>query len=235
MAKVVLPRITSGYLSADTMNDIIALIETAFDNTLSRDGDTPNQMTADVDMNGKRIMNLPTAVNDSDPITFAQLRENASGYVNQGRESYTAVGGEGLVTLTTVQYQVGVGNLAVYVNGVRKFAGTDFTETSSTSVTFSPALVAGQKVEFVVNEYLATIDVSGPTSVSWSILTNIPAFGTRWPTWDEVSGKPATFTATAHVHSANDITSGYLADAQREVYVQAVQPTAQRVGALWFW
>lgn len=235
MAKVTLPRLASGYLSADTINSILGLIEAAFDNTVSRDGDLPNQLTADLDMNGKRIMNLPTAVNDSDPITFAQLRENASGYINQDRESYTATGGEGLVTLTTIQYVVGTGNLAVYVNGVRKFAGSDYTETSSTSVTFSPALTAGQKVEFIINEYLATVDVSGPTSVAWSILTNIPAFASRWPDWTEVTGKPTTFTPSAHNHSANEITSGYLADAQREVYVQAAQPTAQRVGALWFW
>lgn len=235
MAKVTLPRISSGYLSADTINDVLALIEAAFDNTLSRDGDTPNQMTADLDLNGKRLMNLPTPVSDNEPITFAQLRENASGYVNQDRESYTAAGGEGLVTLTTIEYQVGVGNLAVYVDGIRKFAGTDFTETSNSSVTFSPVLVAGQQVEFVVNEFLATIDLTNPVSVAWGTLTNIPAFASRWPDWSEVTGKPATFTASAHVHSANDITSGYLADAQREVYVQAAQPTAQRVGALWFW
>lgn len=235
MAKVTLPRISSGYLSTDTLNDILALIETAFDNTLSRDGDTPNQMTADLDLNGQRLMNLPTAISDNEPITFAQLRENASGYVNQDRESYTAVGGEGLVTLTTIQYQPGVGNMAVYVNGVRKFAGTDFTETSSTSVTFSPTLSAGQKVEFVVNEFLATIDVTNPVSVSWNILTNVPSFASRWPDWTEVTGKPTTFAPSAHNQDASTITTGRLADARRGVFVQAATPTASAVGDLWFW
>lgn len=32
-------------------------IETAFDNTLSRDGSTPNQMEADLDMNSNNILN----------------------------------------------------------------------------------------------------------------------------------------------------------------------------------
>lgn len=34
-----------------------ALIETALENTLSRDGSTPNQMTSDLDMNGKAVLN----------------------------------------------------------------------------------------------------------------------------------------------------------------------------------
>lgn len=34
-----------------------ALIETALDNTLSRDGSTPNQMTSDLDMNGNAVLN----------------------------------------------------------------------------------------------------------------------------------------------------------------------------------
>lgn len=57
MAKLVLNDITSGYASVDTLNSNFTAIETALENTLSRDGTTPNSMSADLDMNGHRILN----------------------------------------------------------------------------------------------------------------------------------------------------------------------------------
>lgn len=41
-----------------TINDNYDKIEEAFENTLSRDGSTPNQMNADIDMNGNSILNV---------------------------------------------------------------------------------------------------------------------------------------------------------------------------------
>ncbi|MFN5251279.1 MAG: carbohydrate-binding protein, partial [Bacteroidota bacterium] len=49
--------ITSGYGTVDALNANFNAIEAAFDNTLSRDGDTPNQMSANLDMNGFSILN----------------------------------------------------------------------------------------------------------------------------------------------------------------------------------
>jgi hypothetical protein len=57
MPKVPLSSITSGYGTVDALNANFNAIEAAFDNTLSRDGDTPNQMTANLDMNGFSILN----------------------------------------------------------------------------------------------------------------------------------------------------------------------------------
>ena len=48
-------------------------IETAFDNTLSRDGTSPNNMGANFDMNSHRIINLPDSSTDSEPVTQRQL------------------------------------------------------------------------------------------------------------------------------------------------------------------
>jgi len=52
-----------------------ALIETAMENTLSRDGTSPNQMGANLDMNSNRIINLPDAVDDSEPLTLGQIQD----------------------------------------------------------------------------------------------------------------------------------------------------------------
>lgn len=44
--------------SAPTINANNSRIETAFENTLSRDGSSPNQMEADLDMNGHDVLNI---------------------------------------------------------------------------------------------------------------------------------------------------------------------------------
>lgn len=51
-----------------TINDNSATIETAFDNTLSRDGTSPNQMGANLDMNSHKILNLPTPTSNFEPL-----------------------------------------------------------------------------------------------------------------------------------------------------------------------
>lgn len=48
----------------------------AVENTVSRDGTTPNHMNADFDMNGNRIINLPDATTDQEPVTYSQLLDN---------------------------------------------------------------------------------------------------------------------------------------------------------------
>lgn len=60
MAKITLNDITSGHASTTALNDNFAAVETAFDNTLSRDGSSPNQMLADLDMNSRNILNVST-------------------------------------------------------------------------------------------------------------------------------------------------------------------------------
>ena len=52
--------ITSGFASSTTLNSNFDAIETAFQNTVSRDGSTPNTMSADFDMNSNDILNVGT-------------------------------------------------------------------------------------------------------------------------------------------------------------------------------
>lgn len=49
-----------------------ALIETAIDNSISRDGTQPNNMNANLDMNSNKIINLPDALTDQEPVTYSQ-------------------------------------------------------------------------------------------------------------------------------------------------------------------
>jgi len=50
-------------------------IETALENTLSRDGTAPNQMGANFDMNSNRILNLPKPVNNDEPLRLQDLSD----------------------------------------------------------------------------------------------------------------------------------------------------------------
>lgn len=67
--------VTSGFGTASVINSNNAAIETAFDNTLSRDGSTPNQMEASIDMNSNKVLNLPNATSNSEPATYGQLQD----------------------------------------------------------------------------------------------------------------------------------------------------------------
>lgn len=72
------------------LNSNLNAISTAIENTLSRDGTSPNTMAANLDMNNYRILNLPAAVNDSEPVTKAQLNAAILGTYNPGREILSA-------------------------------------------------------------------------------------------------------------------------------------------------
>lgn len=49
--------------------------EIALENTLSRDGTSPNQMLSNLDMNNYRVLNLPNAINDQEPTTYGQFTD----------------------------------------------------------------------------------------------------------------------------------------------------------------
>lgn len=60
MAKLVLNDITNIDTSVNALNTNFARIETALDNTVSRDGSSPNQLEADLDLNSQDIINVGT-------------------------------------------------------------------------------------------------------------------------------------------------------------------------------
>jgi hypothetical protein len=75
-----LPKLTlndpSNLTSSSAASTIAAnnrAIEAALENTLSRNGATPNDMDADLDMDSNRILNLPAAVGDTEPVRKLEL------------------------------------------------------------------------------------------------------------------------------------------------------------------
>ncbi|MFQ6428700.1 hypothetical protein, partial [Streptococcus pneumoniae] len=62
MTKVVpltpLTSLTNESSAVNAINNNSDAIETAFRNTLSRDGSTPNEMNADIDLNSNNLLNV---------------------------------------------------------------------------------------------------------------------------------------------------------------------------------
>lgn len=56
-----------------TINNNSVAIVAAMENTLSLDGTSPNQMQANLDMNGNRILNLPLPLTSQEPARLADL------------------------------------------------------------------------------------------------------------------------------------------------------------------
>ena len=72
--KVTLTDLTGIGSSAITaINNNNAALESAIENTISRDGTSPNAMEANLDMNSNRILNLPDPIDDQEPITKGYL------------------------------------------------------------------------------------------------------------------------------------------------------------------
>jgi hypothetical protein len=76
MSKVTLSNVgslvdtTSAQATINANNDIIA---SAFDNTLSRDGTSPNQMSGPIDMNTNRVLNLPQPLSLLEPVRLTDV------------------------------------------------------------------------------------------------------------------------------------------------------------------
>jgi hypothetical protein len=75
-----------------TINANSDLIETALENTLSRDGTSPNAMEASLDMNNNRILNLPAPVADQEPLRLVdgQALVDAAELAQDGAEAALA-------------------------------------------------------------------------------------------------------------------------------------------------
>ena len=91
-----LTTLTNETSAVATMNANNALIETAIENTLSRDGTTPNTMSADIDLNGNDLLNIGT-YSFSGTATLSDTLGYAEEWANKAENSLvsTSAGGDG--------------------------------------------------------------------------------------------------------------------------------------------
>ena len=128
-------------------------LEAALANTLSRDGSSPNFMLANLDMNNRRILNLPTAVSNSEPVTLAQAAsiagvENPLTTESVGAALYPETEAETTAAVTIVSYQYPPGD-------VRRYGAAGDATTNDTAA-FAAALSANKHVTVPAGNYLVS-------------------------------------------------------------------------------
>lgn len=164
MAKLTLNTIGSRYGSIDALNANFDAIETALENTLSRDGTLPNNMDANLDMDSNRIINMADAINNADAVTLRQVNgiiaAASTGIIASLRENFVATSGQTVFNISSFTYNPGSNNLAVYLDGVRQYPGTSYTETDNNTITFSAGLHAGALVMLISNESVDTANLN---------------------------------------------------------------------------
>jgi hypothetical protein len=82
MAKLTLPRITSltnQESAVQALNEWADALEEALELTFSRNGQSPNTLNANLDMNSNRILNLAAPVDDNDPVRLVDVAEGIKG------------------------------------------------------------------------------------------------------------------------------------------------------------
>jgi hypothetical protein len=167
-------------------------IETAFDNTLSRDGSSPNTMGSDLDMNSNDILNARDVRATSlyiggQQVEVSNLTE-AAATVTVDR--FTGDGSTVDFTLTKAPLSADV--TFVFVDGVSQ--ESDTYSLNGTTLTFTTAPPNNAAIEVRAFQNAATGGISAVTSVAMTV-----------PTGLSVSGSPITDSGTFAV----SFTSGY--------------------------
>jgi hypothetical protein len=132
--------------------------------------------------------------------------------LGQGKASrtlFTASGGE---TAVTVENGYQVGQLDVFLNGVKLVEGEDYTASNGTTITgLSPALSSTDKINFIALD-------------TFSISDSVPASGGTF------TGNVTVPTPTATGHA---VTKAY-SDLKVPATVSATAPSSPAVGDMWF-
>jgi hypothetical protein len=76
-----LASLTNESSAVTTINANFLAVQTALEKTLSRDGTSPNTMTAPIDMNSNRVVNLPLPVSSTEPVRKYDLEQALMGNI----------------------------------------------------------------------------------------------------------------------------------------------------------
>lgn len=162
MAKLILNDVgdlTSFTTAAAVINANSLAVETAMENTLSRDGTSPNTMSNNFDMNSNQILNLPAPATVNSPLRLQDL----TSFVGGGTISSLPAGGATnavLAKTSGVDYAVGWTNTPTFT-----------TVNTATVPTTVDTLVARNTTDTLTNKTLTNPTVSTGTFTSPSLVT----------------------------------------------------------------
>jgi hypothetical protein len=139
----------------EAINTNNTTVETALENTLSRDGTTPNEMAADLDMDGYRVLNLPDPASSAEPAT--------KNYV----DSLSALTDSAALTSAVTAAQTAQA-AAEAAQTAAEAVAAQYVSTSTTTLTpevASKAFTITAGKAYVVGDYVLARSDASPTDV----------------------------------------------------------------------
>lgn len=194
MAKLILndlTTLTNETSAVNTLNGNNTAVENALENTLSRDGTSPNEMNASLDMNSNQILNLPHPATANSPLRLQDL----SNFLGTGTTSPLPAGGSTgdlLVKASATDYD------AEWATLISKLtAGTNISLTGTSAVTIA-----------VINAPVFSTSVTSPIiaggSAAGSTLT-VESTSHATPSADVLNLYGATVTVGNKINAATTI------------------------------
>ena len=158
--------VASGYYGRQALNDNFEALRDAFDNTLSRDGSTPNVMGADLDMNSNDILNVQDLDVQGLRIGGVLIGSSdvAAAGANLTSDNYTGDGST--VTYAMTYNPFTKDNTQVYIDGVYQNKAT--YSISGLNLTFSEAPPLNSAIEIMVARSLDTLAGTDASNVTYT-------------------------------------------------------------------
>lgn len=178
MAKVTVNSIGSGTGTGPAIDANFTAVAAAIEKQLSRDGTSPNQMEANLDMNSKRLVNVGNGINPQDGVNKLQVESLISaagtGLISSNRDDTYSGDGSTVtfdVSVKVGTYSPGTNNLLVLVDGILQEKGAAYNEDSvGTNITFTTAPPSGSNITFIKNTATSN-DVAEAASVNFQTAT----------------------------------------------------------------
>lgn len=166
MSKITLNTVgdLTNFITAETViNNNSAAIEIASDNTLSRDGTTPNMMLSNLDMNSFQILNLPNPATTNSPLRLQDLNS----FIGGGTIATIPAGG---TTGQVLSKTSGVDYATAWTHeNTRLTAGLNIALTGTTPVTIAtisnPIFSTSVTTPLLINTGTLTLPTSTDTLV----------------------------------------------------------------------
>lgn len=214
MAKITLgdlANLSNENTAVSTINSNNALIETAIENTLSRDGTTPNSMNSNLDMNSNRITNLPAPTLSTDVVRKIDL-DNAVDILEAEIGSGVPDGDKGDITVDEegTEWTINADSVS---NSKLADVATSTIKGRISSGTGNPEDLTAAQVRTIINvEDGATADQTAAEILA--LLVTVDGSGSNVDA-DTLDGQQGTFyaTATSLTDHLNDTTAAHAATA----------------------